>query len=206
MTGQPLPDDPGPPMATSHTSPGDSSPPAPVPSYSEKLKVNVVRSERLKRNVLEIQIIADNGSDTNVDKETVAKLLAKLGIDWKTNMQGYQLSWKRIYVWFKESFDIKRFCYVDSIKVADGIKTGEIKPMDRREVDVKISGLNFNTPDSLVKEYLNKHGLVVSTKVIYETDKEGPFEGLHNGDRRYLVDFTNGRNMGSFHLLDGARI
>ena len=114
MTGQPLPDDPGPPITPSHTSPGDSSPPAPVPSYSEKLKVNVVRSERLKRNVLEIQIIADNGSDTNVDKETVAKLLAKLGIDWKTNMQGYQLSWKRIYVWFKESFDIKRFCYVDS--------------------------------------------------------------------------------------------
>ena len=74
--------------------------------------------------------------------------------------------------------------------------------MDRREVDVKISGLNFNTPDSLVKEYLNKHGLVVSTKVIYETDKEGPFEGLYNGDRRYLVDFTNGRNMGYFYLLE----
>ena len=85
MTGQPLPDDPGPPI-TSDTSPGDSPPPAPVPSYSEKLKVNVVRSERLKRNVLEIQIIADNDSDTIVDKETIAKLLAKLGIDWKTNI------------------------------------------------------------------------------------------------------------------------
>ena len=32
---------------------------------------------------------------------------------------------------------------MDSIKVADGIKTGEIKPMDRKEVDVKISGLNL---------------------------------------------------------------
>ena len=34
----------------------------------------------------------------------MAKLLAKLGIDWKTNVQGYQFSWKRIYVWFKEGF------------------------------------------------------------------------------------------------------
>ena len=99
-----------------------------------------------------------------------------------------------------------RFCYQDSIKIADGVKTGMIKPMDRREVDVKISGINYNTPDSLVMEYLNKHGHVVNPKVIYDTDKEGPFVGLFNGDRRYLVDFTNGRNMGSFHLLDGAKI
>ena len=38
-----------------------------------------------------------------------------------------------------------------------------------------------------------------------DEDREGPFAGLYNGDRRYLVDFTNGRNMGSFHLLDGEK-
>ena len=74
------------------------------------------------------------------------------------------------------------------------------------EVEVKISGLNINTPDSLVVEYISKHGKVVHPKVIYDTDKEGPLKGLKNGDRRYLVDFTNGRNMGSFHILDGVRI
>ena len=91
---QPPPHDPGPCITTNDTS-GDSPPPA--PPYSDKLKVNVVRSERLKRNVLEIQIIVENGTaDRNMDKETVAKLLAKLGIDWKTNVQGYQFSWKKI--------------------------------------------------------------------------------------------------------------
>ena len=45
-----------------------------------------------------------------------------------------------------------------------------------------------------------------SQKVIYEIDKEGPFTGLYNGDRRYLVDFSTGRNMGSYHLIDGVKI
>ena len=71
---------------------------------------------------------------------------------------------------------------------------------------MKISGSNINTPDSLVVEYISKHGRVVHPKVIYDTDKEGPLKGLKNGDRQYLVDFTGGRNMGSFHILDGSRI
>ena len=50
--------------------------------------------------------------------------------------------------------------------------------MDRREVEVKISGLNINTPDSLVVEYISKHGRVVHPKVIYDTEKEGPLKGL----------------------------
>ena len=50
--------------------------------------------------------------------------------------------------------------------------------------------LNLNTPDTLVMEYLNRHGTVKSQKVIYEIDKEGPFTGLYNGDRRCLVDFS----------------
>ena len=198
-----------PPGLTSGSSPAPLSSPmssTPQATYSEKLKVNVVKSERLKRKVLEINLLLDQGMRPNMEKDTVAKLCSKLGIQIQSQMEGYQLAGKKIYIWLKANCDIDRFCSQDSIKVADGIKTGLVKPMDRREVDVKVSGLNLNTPDSLVVEYLNKHGRVVNSKVIYETDKEGPFKGLYNGDRRYLVDFTDGRNLGSFHLLDGARI
>ena len=66
-----------------------------------------------------------------------------------------------------DSVQLEQFCPEGSIKVADGAKTGLIKPMDCRKVEVKISGLHFNTPDSLVVEYINKHGTVVNTKVIY---------------------------------------
>ena len=51
-----------------------------------------------------------------------------------------------------------------------------IKPMDRTEVYVIVKGLNLNTPDILVMEYLGKHGKVVSDKVVYDTDKDGPFK------------------------------
>ena len=78
--------------------------------------------------------------------------------------------------------------------------------MDKKEVTVSIRGLNFNTPDSLVMAYLKKHGDVVSDKVIYDVAKEGPFKGLKNGDRKYLVDFSKGRNLGSYHIIDGSRI
>ena len=182
-----------------------SQPTATETLYSEKLKVNVMRSERLKRNVLEINLLTDEGIVPSIEICTVAKLLSKLGIDKTSQIVGYQLSGRKVFVWFKEHCDLDRFCYQDSIRVSEGIKTGVIKQMGRREVDVKVTGLNLNTPDTLVMEYLNKHG-TVSKKVIYEKDKEGPFAGFYNGNRRYLVDFSHGRNMGSFHLLDGAKI
>ena len=56
--------------------------------------------------------------------------------------------------------------------------------MDKKEVIVTIQGLNLNTPDSLVIEYLAKHGKVVHNKVIYETIKEGPLKGIKNGNRK----------------------
>ena len=34
--------------------------------------------------------------------------------------------------------------------------------------------------------------------------KEGPLEGLKNGDRKFLVDFSATPGMGSYHLVDGA--
>ena len=68
--------------------------------------------------------------------------------------------------------------------------------MDQREADVRVTALNLNTPDTFVLQYPNKHGAVASRQVIYETDKEGPFKGLYNGNRRYLVGFSNGKKMG----------
>ena len=174
--------------------------------YSEKLKVNIIRSERLRRKVLEVQLESDEGVQVYLDKDTINKLIVRLGVDLKTQLEGYQTAKRKLYVWCKDFVQLEQFCPEESIKVKDGIKTGLIKPMDRREVEVRINGLNLNTPDSLVAEYINKHGTVVSTKVIYDTDREGPLKGFKNGDRRYLVDFTDGRNMGTFHILDGANI
>ena len=179
------------------------------PSYSAKVMVNVNRNQRLKRNVLEISLDVDLGVKLKLEATDVARTLVKLGIDIQSQVEGFQVcpgNSRKIFVWFKNDLDILRFCKDESYKVTEGIKTGLIKPMDKAEVTVLIKGLNFNTPDTLVKEYLNKHGKLVSERVIYEVESEGPFKGVKNGNRKYLVDFTKGVNAGSYHILDGSNV
>lgn len=137
------------------------------PSYSDKLKMNVKKAERFKRNVLEITLENDPGVKASIDHDTTSKLLSKLGIE-KSDCTGVQPCpgfSRKICVWLKEGVNIEQFCKNESFMVANGVKTGMIRPMGRREVSVLIKGLNFNTPDSLVREYLGKHG----------NDDEAPF-------------------------------
>ena len=178
-------------------------------SYSDKLKLNLRKSERLKRKVLEVTLETEKGVNLNIEDKDIAKLASRIGIDIRSQLEGYQPCpgySRKILFWFKDNVNIDNFCKDEVFKVSEGIRTGYIRPMDRKEVIVQICGLNINTPDSLVIEYLNKHGRVTKNEVIYEKVKEGPFEGLKNGNRKYLVDFTNGTNMGSYHLIDGAKV
>ena len=60
-----------------------------APSYSDKLKVNVKKAERFKRNVLEITLENDPGIKISIDPQTTANLMSKLGIE-KTQCTGVQ--------------------------------------------------------------------------------------------------------------------
>ena len=151
--------DPGP---TSSMSTSASSPPPPpltpsvsgsskVQTYSERLRGNVNRNERLKRNVLEINLDYDVGVNTKMENDTVSKLIKRMGIDMNTQVEAVQTcpgNSRKIYVWLKNNVDISKFCSDESFKVADGIKTGLVKPMDKSEVAVLKKGLNLNTPDT----------------------------------------------------------
>ena len=104
----------------------ETSPPSQA-SYSAKLQLNVNRNERLKRNVLEINLETD-------DKTFVARLLTCIGINYNTQAEAIQTctgNSRKIFVWLKDSCDISRFCKEESYQVMDGVKTGLIKPMDR---------------------------------------------------------------------------
>ena len=50
-------------------------------SYSDMLKLNVRKSERLNRKVLEVTLETDKGIKLEIDDKDVAKLASKLGID-----------------------------------------------------------------------------------------------------------------------------
>ena len=173
--------------------------------YSDRVKVTIARSERLKRNVLEINLESEAEAD-KIDKEMMAKLFKTMGFR-KEELEGYQLSGKRkLFVWFKVDVDLSKYCRDECFRVAPGVKTALIKPMDNKEVIVTIKGININTPDTLVFSYLSHFGKLVSQKVLYDTEKDGPLEGLKNGDRKFKMDFSGGRDMGTFHLVDGANV
>ena len=212
-------------MSSSLSSKGDDSqtpgdgpqadPPAQGPpsvrlsSYSDRLKMNVKKSERLSRKVLEITLEVDDKVQLKMEDKDAAKVASRIGIDLINDLEGYQIcpgNSKKILFWLKEGLNIDRFCKDEVYKVSSGIRTGFIRPMDRREVTVTIKGLNFNTPDILVIEYLNKHGKVTNPKVIYDVAKGGPFKGVRNGDRKYQCDFSDGINLGSYHIIDGHKV
>ena len=175
--------------------------------WVKRPQVNIHRNERLKRNVLEINIDTDQKS-CKIEKEAVAKLFSCMGLKAGAggDLEGFQIKRKKVYAWLLEGSDLGKYCTDEVFKIAPGIKTTIIKPMDRREVQVTISGLNINTPDSFIFSYVAFFGKLHSFKVIYDREREGPLAGIKNGDRRVMVDFTGARGMGTYHLMDGEAV
>ena len=181
-------------------------------SYSERLKTNVRFDQRLKRNVLEITLEkTDREADFDVDGEDVARVAKTLGIDIISQTQGYQLQYRGkfsvISIWMVPGIDLDRFCKDVNIRVTDNVMTGVIRPSGKKDVTVSIVGLDFNTPDPFVFEYLNKFGVVVNQSVIYTKIESGAWKGKYSGERKYQVDFTKAtHSMGNYHMIDGSKV
>ena len=190
---------------------GDTNEGTSQKTYADRLKTNIKYDQRLKRNVLEINIEKEEDENEMVlDQNVIAKLMKSLRMDISTEMEGYQTKSTRngavVSVWCKQGVSLDKFCRSEKIQVGKGVYTRSIYPAGRRDVTVKVSGLNWNTPDSLVIEYMTKFGgQMASKEVIYETFSDGPLCGKKTGDRKYQVVF-DGIQMGTFHFLDGERV
>ena len=182
-----------------------------IQSYADRLKTNVRWDQRLKRNVLEITLEKNNKNNDvwfDLDPESTARLLQILGIDIKSQVQGCQVKQRVLSVWMAEGISLDRFCKEESIKVNKDIRTRMIRPAGKVDVTVTIYGLDFNTPDTFVFEYLKKFGRVVKDEVIYARYPDGPLKGKYNGERRYQVDFSksNQQDMGTYHIIDSSKV
>ena len=182
-------------------------------SYADRAKMNIRYDQKLQRNVLEIEVEKDNLEDEIIlSEETVAKLLNKIKLNINAHVEGYQISFGRkkskIEVLCKQGLNLEQFCVQESLEVEKGVKTNFIRPAGRKDVEVTVTGLGFNTPDSLIQEYITKFGGKMVTKdVIYGKYGAGLFQGKLNGVRKYRVDFTEAKlQMGTFHILDGQKV
>ena len=135
-------------------------------SYADRLKSNVSFSQRLNRNILEILLEKSKrpSFSQDISTDSIANVFKTLGIDISTQLEGYQIHHKgfisTISVWFREGVNVEKFCKDISIRVNDEVRTGLIRPAGKPEVTVTIAGLDFNTPDTLVMEYLNMEVLL----------------------------------------------
>ena len=95
------------------------------PQYSHQLKVRIQKSERLNRNVLEINLENERNAD-EVDDGMLAKLFQSVGMNM-SQVEGRQLVPKRmprkVFVWFKEGVDLHQFCKEDCYRLTNGVKT-----------------------------------------------------------------------------------
>ena len=146
-----------------------------------------------------------------LDQNCVARLLRSIGMNVQTQLKGYQIMYGRaitLCVWCEPGVNLENFCRTENIQVTRGVWTKTIRPAGRKDVVVTVSGLDFNTPDTLIQGYIEKFdGKLVSKEVIYGKHGDGPLKGVFNGERKYNVEFSEkARPMGTYHFLDGAKV
>ena len=183
-----------------------------IRSYSERVKSNIKYDQRLKRNVLEITLEKSmEDAHMEVDDIEVARICKTLGIDITSQVEGYNFHYKGriglLCIWMSAGINLERFCKDISIRVSDGLVTGMIRPAGKKDVTVTVNGLDFNTPDAFVVDYLNKFGSVTNNSAVYSKYETGPFKGKYNGERKFQVDFSTSKfQMGNYHIIDGNKV
>ena len=175
-------------------------------SWANRTAGRIRKSERENKNALEISVETEKFGEP-LNNVMIENLFGQLAIR-KGDIEGIQLvpvfRPKKIFVWFREGIDLLQFCRQDCFRLAAGVKTGIIRPKNKKEVEVLVRGLDIDTPDGAVIQYFSHFGTMVRHEVVHVKYEKGPFSGLKNGDRKYLMDFSEGQNMGSYHLIDGA--
>ena len=122
----------------------DSLTTPPLNKWANRPKVTIAKNERLKRNVLEINLDIDVKT-AKIEKELLSKLFSRLGVK-NGELEGFQIKRKKVFAWLVEGTDLSKFITDECIQIAPGMKTSVIKPMDKREVQVLISGSQYQHP------------------------------------------------------------
>ena len=94
-------------------------------SYSDRLKTNIRYNQRLKRNVLEITLErVDTEVEGTVETEDVARICQTLGIDIKTQVEGFNIHFKGkvsiLCLWLVAGINLEKYCRDVSLRVGNG--------------------------------------------------------------------------------------
>ena len=181
-------------MGSAITDPGGG---ASKPTLSYARSVKNTKFQRLNRNILEIVLEKKIHQKTiSVKCDDVSKICEIVGIRVGTETEGYQAHYNRqtitLSIWIKPGIGLERFVSENNTQYSSDLTITQVRPANRREVMLLITGLSFNTPDTQVKHYVESfRAKMISVEPVYGVYREGPWRGQYNGERRYKVDFTN---------------
>ena len=162
-----------------------------------------------------LEIRAENrNSDKpmNINNRIIGEMCEKVGIDIPTVLLGYQIHFaykvSTVNLIVKEGVQIDRYLRYEPFIFNEEIEVKSITQAGVKEVTMVVMGLDYAINDNVMFEYIKSFGgKIVSNKVIYSKDKQGPFKGLMNGERKYLVDMSLTHcNMGTYHYISESKV
>ena len=147
--------------------------------------------------ILEVVLEKDAKGAFMVTENDCAVLMGKLGLDLRpgVHVEGVQLCPNGrgvILITLKDGVKVDSFCRYDVMQVTEsGIRSTLIKAAGKREVVINVKGIHPNTKDSVVLDYLEKFGKIVTTKVVHGVFTDGPLKNMKNpGVFSNLYDMT----------------
>ena len=171
------------------------------------------RGKNSDNTMIEIKVESRNTErPMNINSRTVGDICNMIGIDIPVILFGYQIHFSYrssiVNLFVKDGVPIEQYIRREPFPLNDELEVKSITQAGVKEVTIVVMGLDFMVEDEVMMEYIKSFGGVIkSDRVIYSKDKQGPFKGLLNGERRYLVDMSGALcNMGTYHHIGENKV
>ena len=166
-----------------------------------------------ERQILEIKIESRvSGRPMIMNSSTVAEICEKINMEIPRTVYGYQIHYAYrssiVNLLVKDGVPYEQYIRREPFNLNSDLEITSIKPAGNQEVTLVVLGLDFMVDDSVIFNYVEKFGgKMVSQNVIYGRDRQGPFKGLLNGERKYLVDMSDAVcSMGTYHFIGKSKV
>ena len=184
----------------------------PAPSYAHKVTVNGPHKKE-KRNVIVSRVKRSQEHENRYfDGELASLLCSKIGVTPCDDTLGYTTHMDKgdllVEIWLKQHKSAEFYSSDKVIEICPGFTIVGTHPAHSRIISLLIIGLDFNTTDAEISDYVAEFGgKVINVPPEFCKVSSGPWKGQYNGDRRYKVDLSSLRRpMGSYHIIGRRRV
>ena len=119
-----------------------------------------------------------------VDIELILTICKAVRITAVLDTQGYQMFYRlkvvTMGIELKTAINPEKYSSRDQKIVSESLTITEVRPDITREVHMKVVGLPFNAPDSVVQEQVELFGGKLKGTPVLQTYRDGPSRWAHS--------------------------